>query len=143
MSAAYRKTEGFTLIELMMVIAIIGALAAVAVPNFIAYRDRAFCTRAEEDANSIKAALASYFATPSSNTLILPVNITGNMDNGGPGSMVNGITYPLLSGANTASINGSLPNLVIVVHDMKQRCPQTYQEREAQWNNWSYTKIIR
>jgi len=36
--------KGFTFIELMTVIAIIGLIAAIAIPNFIGYRNKTFCS---------------------------------------------------------------------------------------------------
>lgn len=54
--------KGFTLIELMIVIAIIGILAAIAVPQFSSYRSRAYNAAAIEDLRNAETAQEIYFA---------------------------------------------------------------------------------
>jgi type IV pilus assembly protein PilA len=53
--------KGFTLIELMIVIAIIGILAAIAIPQFSAYRKRSYNAAAESDLKNAATAQEGYY----------------------------------------------------------------------------------
>ena len=55
-----RNDKGFTLIELMIVVVIIGILAAIAIPNFIAMQDRAKEGSTKANMHTVQLAAEDY-----------------------------------------------------------------------------------
>ena len=59
---AFRKQEGFTLIELMIVVAIIGILAAIAIPNLLQYQMKSRQAEAKTNLGAIRTSMTAFQA---------------------------------------------------------------------------------
>jgi type IV pilus assembly protein PilA len=138
-----KNSKGFTLIELMIVIAIIGVLAAIAIPNFINYRNKAYCSSAESDANKVSSALSDYFAIPEHTILDTAANQSTYL----------GFTLSNKGGQNLVTVSGDANGSIrIVVQETANRCPSNYRNASyaaSSRDRWSvgagthlYTKVM-
>ena len=62
MNILQKSQQGFTLIELMIVVAIIGILAAVAIPQYSDYTEKTKLARVQSFLDPVKSAMAQYYS---------------------------------------------------------------------------------
>ena len=79
MKKLHTRRGGFTLIELMIVVAIIGILAAIAIPNFLRFQLKAKSSEGKTNLAAIRTAEESYYAEYGMYISALPSPPTASM----------------------------------------------------------------
>ena len=103
----HSSAKGFTLIELMIVVAIIGILAAVALPAYSDYTVRARVSEIVLAASSGRTSVAEFY----SSTLALPTNRTQAGVNDQSSQYVTGVTYALTASQAVITASSNVVNV--------------------------------
>jgi type IV pilus assembly protein PilA len=99
-----RNRKGFTLVELMIVVAIIGILAAIAIPNFLNFRLKAKASEAKSNLGAIRTTETAYYAEWS-----MWVGNQAMVPNGGRANNGDKISWSPVGDASRFSILGFAP----------------------------------
>ena len=117
----YRKEKGFTLVELMIVIIILAILTGIAIPSYMALRNRARVAAAQSEMKNIATAIEMYNADkdyyPATTFAAMETALEG-------GDYMNPVpttdpwgaayTYVLAAGTYTLTCTGADPDIIII-----------------------------